>query len=1141
MDDLRISDEDFSSRLETIIRALGPVQSDASTSSSDAAEALFLDRQATNAARRRLHRNDELGNKLNDQEIHLRLHVVDVSPLLDPELAWRQLLAADTLLERYETRSRDMLDLEQSISCLESASSLIEEGNELFPDYLVVYGRVHRCHFDVTQDPFELGRIIQTLASFLHVVDGNPMLLQVYSSLLMNQFKFSARQQDLHAAIERAEAVRNHVDAGVDIRIFALTNLAEFLPDLPDLQIGDGGTHLDRAVARGLEARELAQRPDHHVANVAIVYGSLSYAHYRRYAHSRRPTDLQQALENGKRAIELCEDGHLDKARWTNHLGLIYIAHFHHLADRSSLENATSLFQKAIELSSEHGQIRGLALSNLADALASRFDLTGETEALDIAVLKYRAAAEQINPHVVKSASNLQNLGSILITAYYRHLASEYLDEAVDVLNRALQGYPVGHVDIGFTHSLLCKALTNKHKHLESCRRENIIQSAIDHGTKSILLVGENDPRMHLLLDTLSAAHVTNWKENREEKANLEKAIEFSRKCLDATPQDSSERARLLGSLSGLLVEQLFDNDPDADGSTFTEPLSLYTEAVNLPNGSPLMRIHAARQAVRILTNQHRWEEAKPISLAAMQLLPQVCGKYQSLQDQQQVVSQTSGLASEVCSVLLQLGEPDEALTQLEAGRAMILGFSMDNTDEVSELQETDKGLANEFLDIKAKLHIPSDLQSSNLGEVRLQERRAAEADLANCLEKIRNLDGHQDFLREPPVDRLKSCTKEGIVVLVNTSYLRSDSIILVGSHTLVVPLPGLELHKVVDFRVQLISGFSTVDFPVKRAIQIVSKKVPKQARQPSPGLAGWLWDNCVQPVFEELRRYGAMTSDGKPPRIWWIGSGSAAGFPFHAATSDTRPDQDALSLSVSSYTPSIKALLHARQRSNRSRALRRKTNQEELELTIVTMETTPGNHAPLPAVRKEKEVIAGLTNGKWKCTHLPQSTSSLALQAVTMSDIVHFACHGVADRDDPSQSHLVLEKPTKDGSTKEVDKLTVPQLLALTNLQKPWIAFLSACTTASMGTFRLGDEGLHMSGALQIAGFSHVIGSLWPVEDDVGVEIARAFYENLIGVVPGSVDDEMVAFALREAVIKVRQHYPSSWTRWAAYIHSGA
>lgn len=1133
-----MNDEEFSVFLEAYIGATGPPN--ASIPSPDAARALRLDHLAKHAARRRLSRNDELGNNLNDQEIHLRLQAVDVSPRLDPELALRLLLAVDTLLERYQTRSPDILDLEQAISRLERASSLVEEDHELFPDYLVMYGRAHRCHFEVTQDPFELGRTIQTLASFPRVVDENPMLLQVYSNLLMDRYQISATHQDLQAAIERADAVRNFADAGADTLIFALSNLAECLSELSDLQIGDANTHLDRAVMTGLEARELAQRPDCPVADVAFVYGGLSYAHYRRYLHSLRHEDVQQAICNGVRAVGLCGNDHPDKARWTNQLGLAYIARFHHLADRSSLEDATGLFQDAIELSSEHGRIRGLALSNLADALASRFDLTGETEALDIAVAKYRAAANQLNPHVLKSADNLQNLGSILISAYRRHLEDEYLDEAVDVLNRALLRYPSGHVDIGFTHSLLCEALVNKHEHVEPGRRETI-QSAIDHGTKSILLAGQNDPRMHRLQQTLARAYQTKWEGDRGEKADLEKAIEMSRKCLDVTPQDSSDRARLLGWLGGLLVAQIFDTNPDADASTFTEPLGLFTEAVNSPNGSPIMRIKAAQQAVRILTQKHRWEEAKPIGLAAMQLLPRVCGRYQSLQDQQQVVSQTSGLASEVCSLLIQLGEPDEALAQLEAGRAMILGFAMDNADEVSALQETDKGLAKEFLDIRGKLHIPSDLQGSRLGEVRLRERRAAEADLVNCLEKIRNLDGHQDFLREPPIDHLKSCTKEGIVVMVNISYLRSDAIILVDSRTLVVSLSGLEPQKIVEFGVQLIAGFFTVDFPVKRAIQIVSKKVPKQARQPSAGFASWLWDNCVRPVFDELRRYGAMPSNGEPPRIWWIGSGGAAGFPFHAAASEADPDQDALSLSVSSYTPSIKALLHARQRSNRSRALRRKTDQEELDLAILTMETTPGNHAPLPAVRKEKEVIADLTRGTWNCKHLPQPTASLALQAIATSDIVHFACHGVVDRGDPSQSHLVLEKSSEDGSTKEIDKLTVPQLLALNNLQKPWIAFLSACTTASMGTFRLGDEGLHLSGALQIAGFSHVIGSLWPVEDEVGVEIARAFYENLTGVAPDSVDDEMVASALREAVIKVRRHYPSSWTKWAAYIHSGA
>ncbi|RYP43481.1 hypothetical protein DL768_009898 [Monosporascus sp. mg162] len=433
-----------------------------------------------------------------------------------------------------------------------------------------------------------------------------------------------------------------------------------------------------------------------------------------------------------------------------------------------------------------------------------------------------------------------------------------------------------------------------------------------------------------------------------------------------------------------------------------------------------------------------------------MGLLPLACGRYLSLQDQQQAISQTSGLAAEICSLLLQIDEPDEALRQLEAGRAMLLGLAMDNNNEVLAL-----------------------------GEVKLRERRAAEADFTKCLHKIRNIDGHRDFLREPSVDHLKSCSKEGPVVIVNISYIRSDAIVLVDSSIRVVPLSDLQLQKGVDFGIQLISGFSIVDFPVKRAIEVLSKKVPKQSGRASSGFLNWLWAYCVRPVFDELRDCNAMSGDGKMPRIWWIGSGAAAGFPFHAAASESEPDQDALSLSISSYTPSIKALLHARQRSTRSRILRSQSDQAKLDLTIITMETSPGGHAPLPAVRKEKEVVINLTKGKWNCTELPQPTASLALQAITKCDIIHFACHGVADRGDPSQTHLVLEKPAENGNAKEVDKLTVPQLLALEGLHKARIAFLSACTTASMGTFRLGDEGLHTSGALQIAGFAHVVGSL--------------------------------------------------------------
>ncbi|KAM5352954.1 hypothetical protein ACJ41O_005676 [Fusarium nematophilum] len=1026
---------------------------------------------------------------------------------------------------------------------VERVGSLVDERNELFPDYLHIYGGAHLSHFEANLEPSELETAIQKLASFPHTLQKVPMLLQLHASLLLRRFKISPTRQDLEMAIEQAEAVQEFPDAAIDTRIYALSYLADCLPDWAEFQFGDERTQLDNAVKRGLEAKVLVQRHDGGFADVHYVYGALAFAQYRRYQQFQEPADLQGALENGWKAVELSKNGDPDKARWVNLLGLAYMARFYHLAEVSSLETATGLFEQAIELSSERHQTHGLALSNLADALASRFELTGDTEALDIAVSKYRAVASRGNQHVVKSAGNLENLGSLLIDAYDRHSRGELLDEAVDVLNQALVKYPDGHVDLGITHSLLCSALVNRYLSMEpEERRESDIQRAIYHGEQSILLVEPVNLRTRNLPHILSGAHLARWQErSHRDRGDFAKAVKYSRKCLDATPQDAPDRALRLCGYGNLLVAQLVDNDPSTDASAFTEPFSHFAEAVGLPNGPPLIRIKAARKAIGILAEQRKWREARPIGLAAMRLLPLVCGRYLSLQDQQQVVSQTSGIAAEVCSLLLHLDEPEQALEQLEAGRAMMLGFAMDNSDEVSALAATHEDLAKEFSDIKARLRTPPDRQGSRLGEVKLRERRAAEADLTRCLDKIRSIDSHGDFLREPTVDHLKSCSKEGIVAIVNISSLRSDAIILVDSATRVVPLSGLQLQTALDFGVQLISGFPTVDFPIKRAIKILSETVPDQTRQSQSSFADRLWTNCVRPVFDELRHCGAMPRDGKLPRIWWIGSGAAAGLPFHAAASDSDPDQDAMSLCISSYTPSIKALLHAQRRSNRLRALRSEADQAKVDLAIVTMETTPGGHAPLPAVRKEKDAIADLTKGKWNCAHLSQPTASLALEAVTKSDIVHFACHGVADKGDPSQSHLVLEKPSKNGSTKEVDELTVPQFLSLDSLRKAWIAFLSACTTASMGTFRLGDEGLHISGALQIAGFSHVVGSLWEVEDEVGVDVARAFYENLIEVEPRSVDDRMVALALRDAVIRVRERRPSSWTKWAAYIHSGA
>ena len=58
-------------------------------------------------------------------------------------------------------------------------------------------------------------------------------------------------------------------------------------------------------------------------------------------------------------------------------------------------------------------------------------------------------------------------------------------------------------------------------------------------------------------------------------------------------------------------------------------------------------------------------------------------------------------------------------------------------------------------------------------------------------------------------------------------------------------------------------------------------------------------------------------------------------------------------------------------------------------------------------------------------------------------------------------------------------------------------LAFLSACSTARPGC-RLTDEAIHLASAFQLAGYRHVIGTLWPIGDQHAVDIADDIYTAL-------------------------------------------
>ncbi|KAK3376293.1 CHAT domain-containing protein [Lasiosphaeria ovina] len=127
-------------------------------------------------------------------------------------------------------------------------------------------------------------------------------------------------------------------------------------------------------------------------------------------------------------------------------------------------------------------------------------------------------------------------------------------------------------------------------------------------------------------------------------------------------------------------------------------------------------------------------------------------------------------------------------------------------------------------------------------------------------------------------------------------------------------------------------------------------------------------------------------------------------------------------------------------------------------------------------------------------------------LSALDSCDIFHFAGHGLTNSSDPSERSLVL----RDGP------LTVASLFEKKlHSHKPFLAYLSACGTGQVGHEELIDEGLHLIAACQLAGFQHVIGTLWSVNDKFCVDVAAETYG---WMQQRGVSDESVSEGLRRA-----------------------
>jgi CHAT domain-containing protein len=179
----------------------------------------------------------------------------------------------------------------------------------------------------------------------------------------------------------------------------------------------------------------------------------------------------------------------------------------------------------------------------------------------------------------------------------------------------------------------------------------------------------------------------------------------------------------------------------------------------------------------------------------------------------------------------------------------------------------------------------------------------------------------------------------------------------------------------------------------------------------------------------------------------------------------------------------------------------------------------TPGESA-LPGAIKEVNVIQGATILVLSSKILVHPNAQSVLERLGQYNMIHFACHGMSDPLDPFHSCLLLRDDIN--GARKVDKLMVRQISEVSSMCAK-IAYLSACSMAQNRVAPLVDEVIHLASGFQVAGFRHVVSSMWASDDKICVDMAKGFYARIQGRVGWEEADREVAVAVHDSILEIR------------------
>ncbi|KAI0083510.1 CHAT domain-containing protein [Irpex rosettiformis] len=900
---------------------------------------------------------------------------------------------------------------------------------------------------------------------------------------------------------------------------------------------------LEEAIELDTRAVELV--PNGHVSKPMLL-SNLGSSLARQFERSGSANNLEKAIELLTHAVELTPEDDPDKPMWLMNLGTSHEQRFERLGNLEDLERAIALQSRSVDLTPDGHPDKPMYLSNAGSSLQTRFLRLGDFADLGRAIVLQARAVELTSDGHPDKPALLNNLAIFLQGRYLRTRDAKDLEEAIAHQFRAVELTPDGHPD---KPTWLNNLGAQLHSRFKQSGNLDDLDQAITHYTAALTLTPEGHPDKSSWLCNLSHSLEERF-ERVGNVSDLEEAIKCSTRPVELTPENHTQRAQNLRFLGLRFFTRL--RSPHAHADDASRAMEAFLEAMQHPTSHPLERLRASGLYARLLTEfSHLLTTPPRLSLLeawrhAISLVPQciwlgnnVRGRYTSLSEE---LSDVRIAVNYAATAAIAAGEYDLALEWLETGRAVVWSQVLQLRTPLDDLHRIHPQLAerlqhvSQALQLAASSSLPVSIETqlpSSSHDIQAPSSHGYALEYDKLVSTIRELEGFEDFMQPKTLSQLAGACRSGPVVVINVHKSRCDALVLCRVGDVIhIPLPELSLDRAMGIQEYLWDLLRAKrllnrcrgdmqDENDDRGGRVTAMDPPDMMRV----ILADLWNRVVKPIMDVVCTLEPPSTT--LPHVTWCPTGPLVFLPLHAAgiyPSDDRisaPSQTIMDLAVSSYTPTLEALLKPRARVTPA--------GQDPRVLIVSQPDTPGGN-PIPGTTTEAAIVMSLV-GESKPLDDADGTIQAVLEGMATHEWVHLACHGIQNCMDPMSSAFLLY----DG------QLTLADLMSH-HLPNADLAVLSACQTAT-GDEKLSEEAVHLAAGMLNIGYKSVVGTMWSISDYVAPDVMKVFYTVMAEQVRAG-GELQPAYALHEAIKVLRRSsgrgVMNDFLRWVPFVHFG-